>query len=51
MRRTALSSVVLVGLGCGNASEPTQEPVSSTEPQTFTVAFQANVQGDIEPCG
>lgn len=51
MKRTALSSVVLVALACGDASTPTQAPLSPTEPRTFTVAFQANVQGDIEPCG
>ena len=46
-----LSSMVLAGLGCGDASTLATAPAAPLEPQSFTVAFQANVQGDIEPCG
>lgn len=51
MKRTVLSSMVLAGLGCGDASTLAKAPALPMEPQSFTVAFQANVQGDIEPCG
>lgn len=57
MRCTALALAVVVG--CSGAPEPAAVPVSEPatpranpgDPTSLTVAFQANVHGDIEPCG
>ncbi len=44
--------VFLLGwTACSEPPTPSVPPASVENPGRFAVAFQANVQGDIEPCG
>ncbi len=46
----AVSALVLVA-GCGSGVSTREPPERTGGPRDFTVAVQANVHGDIEPCG
>jgi len=48
MTRLSLLPAALLGMACSGSPEPSQ-PLDG--PRKLTLAWQANVNGDIEPCG
>jgi len=52
MRRPLTVLCSALAFGCSGDSAPDKlAPKPFDAPRTFTLAWQANVNGDIEPCG
>ena len=51
MSRLLVACAGLALVGCAPAPTPEAPSEAKVGPRDLTVAFQSNVQGDIEPCG
>ncbi len=51
MTRSSRLLTVLLDTACGTPPEAPAPRTGPDGPRDFTIAVQANVHGDIEPCG